>query len=355
MIVIFAGAGASKAVNPQYYPTTIEYFERLPESIVSNPLFQNVLGLLKHRKGDEAVVDIEEVLWILDDLGKFVHDIGDETTVTGWFINQGRLWQSLGQPAPNWKSLVDAAKRVIPAKNDLVDEINLDVYNHYARLPSDTELEECWLPLLRELLDRGQWLELFTTNYDRVLEQAIAVLSEDDTHPELQTGRVNEVNTYLDLSIWEEKPDEDLGSRSNGGLLTKLHGSVDWVRGEDRIFVGTPIFMGDHSRQAIIYPGFKGNSPLPPFSLFHDHFSRALRSADIVIVIVIGFSFRDDYINDLFSKSTRSDAKIFIVDPSDELAGVPFEEGRFEHLPLEFDRASVRQLVSSVDKTLQAK
>jgi hypothetical protein len=125
------------------------------------------------------------------------------------------------------------------------------------------------------------------------------------------------------------------------------------VRGEDRIFVGTPMFMGDHSRQAIIYPGFKGNSSPPPFSLFHDHFSRALRSADIVIVI--GFSFRDPYINALFSASTRSDAKILIIDPSDELAGVPFEGGKFEHLSLEFDRASVRQLVSSVDKTLQAK
>ncbi len=354
MIVIFAGAGASKAVNPQEYPTTIGYFKSLPEPILSNPLFQNVIGLLKHQKGkgDEAIIDIEEVLEILNDLGNFARDIGDQTTVTGWFINQARLLQSLGQTG-HWNPLIDAAKRVIPAKKDLVDKINSDVYNRYARLPSDTELEECWLPLLRELLDRDQWLELFTTNYDQVLEQAIAVLSKDDIYPKLQTGRVSVVQPHLDPSIWEKKPDKDLGSRSKGGLLTKLHGSVDWERGDDTIFVGNPLFGGDHSRQVIIYPGFKGSPSSPPFSLFHDHFSRALNSADIVIVI--GFSFRDPHINDLFSEGTRLDAKILIIDPSDELAGVPYEEGRFEHLPVKFDRASVRRLVSSVDKTLQAK
>ena len=30
-ILIFAGAGASKAVSPDDYPTTVEFFKRLPK------------------------------------------------------------------------------------------------------------------------------------------------------------------------------------------------------------------------------------------------------------------------------------------------------------------------------------
>ena len=44
MILVFAGAGASKAVGPENYPTTLEFFERLPEQIRKDPLFLHILS-----------------------------------------------------------------------------------------------------------------------------------------------------------------------------------------------------------------------------------------------------------------------------------------------------------------------
>ncbi len=38
--LIFAGAGASKAVSADRYPTTIEFFEKLPETIRNTHLFK---------------------------------------------------------------------------------------------------------------------------------------------------------------------------------------------------------------------------------------------------------------------------------------------------------------------------
>ena len=53
MILVFAGAGASYAINPNKYPTTIEFFSRLDESI--KKLSENSGGLLlSEEKGLES-------------------------------------------------------------------------------------------------------------------------------------------------------------------------------------------------------------------------------------------------------------------------------------------------------------
>ena len=71
-ILIFAGAGASKAVNSTEFPTTLEFFEKLPTKITETPLFQQAVSFIQSQKEDK-VVDIEEVLWTLQDLFKFGH------------------------------------------------------------------------------------------------------------------------------------------------------------------------------------------------------------------------------------------------------------------------------------------
>lgn len=39
-------AGASKAVDPDQYPTTVEFFDRLPISVTTNLLFKSVVAFL---------------------------------------------------------------------------------------------------------------------------------------------------------------------------------------------------------------------------------------------------------------------------------------------------------------------
>ena len=44
MIIVFAGAGASTAVDPKKYPTTEGFYSKLPSSIINDPLFVEVKG-----------------------------------------------------------------------------------------------------------------------------------------------------------------------------------------------------------------------------------------------------------------------------------------------------------------------
>jgi hypothetical protein len=47
VFVIFAGAGASKAVNPEKYPTTVEFFDKLPPAIKESSIFGSIVDFLK--------------------------------------------------------------------------------------------------------------------------------------------------------------------------------------------------------------------------------------------------------------------------------------------------------------------
>ena len=67
--IIFAGAGASKAVNPKQFPTTVEFFEKLPEKIRGNPYFLFVLDYINAAEQLDQV-DIEHVLWALQEFYK---------------------------------------------------------------------------------------------------------------------------------------------------------------------------------------------------------------------------------------------------------------------------------------------
>ena len=66
MILVFVGAGGSAAVDPEQYPTTVGFFEKLPDEIKSDPLFIKVCEFLMDQQGKE-IVDIENVLETLDE------------------------------------------------------------------------------------------------------------------------------------------------------------------------------------------------------------------------------------------------------------------------------------------------
>ena len=63
MILVFAGAGSSAAVDPKQYPTTVEFFNRLPDNIIRDRIFAEVCKFLASQRKEGQPVDIEEVLW----------------------------------------------------------------------------------------------------------------------------------------------------------------------------------------------------------------------------------------------------------------------------------------------------
>ena len=76
MILVFAGAGASYAINGDKYPTTVEFYKRLDKN--TKGLIDTVLSgiLLEYIKNDENLynkpMDIEKVLFFINEVSDWV-------------------------------------------------------------------------------------------------------------------------------------------------------------------------------------------------------------------------------------------------------------------------------------------
>jgi hypothetical protein len=177
-VLIFAGAGASKAVNAAEFPTTIEFFEKLPAEITGNSLFAQAVNFIQTQKDDE-VVDIEEVLWTLQDLLNFCRNYSRGSSFTAHMLQGNRLAAPLGS-GHNLGHLDAAIRRANTDVDRLVGQINARVYELYAYEPDEKALNANWIPLLKELKLREWRTDIVTTNYDTVIETAISAVYPED-------------------------------------------------------------------------------------------------------------------------------------------------------------------------------
>ena len=312
MILVFVGAGGSAAVDPEQYPTTVGFFERLPEEITQDPLFTIVSEFLGTQKEDGQPIDIEEVLWSLDKLQEYSSLSRDPNTLEGWMMSRGlrRLHANMnafdgilsGMSEIEGNLLVPLQKRI----NDLVHEF-------YVERPKLDKLSN-WTTLLQQLGRYGAFIEIFTTNYDLVLETVVG-----ETVINVKTGRQSDSETRLDTTFWDTPSRLERGH----GLLTKLHGSVDWQRWNDNI-ICSRVYLGDQRRHAILYPGYKGEPDQEPFIKFHEHLRTVTQKA--MKALFIGFSFRDDYINSILAE-LPSEIPKFVITKDDPLPDLPFLNG----------------------------
>ena len=345
MILVFAGAGASKALNPQHYPTTVEFFEGLPEAVTEAPLFQRVRQFLGG-ENTEVPLDIEQVLWAIGEWQEFHRLNSDVRAFPAWLIAKNRIRMVLGEGDRfDGRSAVAKYKEVNAAALDVQSSINQLVYSLYRRLPTEAEIDEAWAPLLGKALEIDPRLDVFTTNYDLVLESVV----EHRGFP-IETGRTQTVTPRLSVKLWDEARVD--ASIRKTGLLTKLHGSLDWIRGdeEDEIFVGTPQFTGEHQRHAIIYPGFKGMPNRTPFTYFHDYLRSAAEHA--AAAIFVGFAFRDDVIREIVRDRFGSGIPIVVIGLGGQPPQIPFRKGQYKYLGDGFSRKAVDLALNWVEKAL---
>ena len=214
MILVFVGAGGSAAVDPKQYPTTVGFFESLPSETTDNPSFGEVHKFLKSKKKGETI-DIEDVLGALDELQKTFKKINDSTNIVGRTMS-GHLVpiKGISDFGAFQESIASWERDTITPLNN---RIKGQVYNFYAAIPEIEKLSD-WALLLKGLEKIDPALEIFTTNYDLVLETVIK-----ETGINVETGRVSDnIRTRLDTTFWKARRE---GKR---GLFTKLHGSVDW-------------------------------------------------------------------------------------------------------------------------------
>ena len=153
-------------------------------------------------------------------------------------------------------------------------------------------------------------LELFTVNYDLLLEAALERLRVP-----YFDGFVGNIRAQFHTELVEGTPGSDAEWVPAFFVrLWKLHGSVNWAWGDDNQIVrlGHPITDG---RAAAIYPSDTKyeESRRVPFVVLQDRFRRAMHQPE-TLVIISGYSFGDDHLNELlFDAATRRERSEFVA------------------------------------------
>ena len=128
---------------------------------------------------------------------------------------------------------------------------------------------------------------MFTTNYDPILENVCTELGynySDGFYPDRRIGAFN----------WDERL---LGGEKIN--IYKIHGSVTWYkRGSYILKFPADISKAPDIDTLMVYPTELKEIINPPFSHLHQKFEKILFESNLCIVV--GHTFRDDYIRNLF-------------------------------------------------------
>ncbi|MDD2754425.1 MAG: SIR2 family protein [Methanothrix sp.] len=137
-----------------------------------------------------------------------------------------------------------------------------------------------------QAIARDKPVEIFTTNYDLLLEQAL----EEQRVPYFD-GFVGSDSAFLDL---ESMAEDDLPAR--WARLWKIHGSINWwMTAKEKIRRSRDAVEGE---QLLIYPSHLkyDQSRQMPFYAMLDRLRVFLRSGQCVL-LTCGYSFGDEHIN----------------------------------------------------------
>ena len=142
-----------------------------------------------------------------------------------------------------------------------------------------------------QAIPREKPVEIFTTNYDLSLEEAL----EDQLVPYFD-GFVGSDSAFLDLDSMAE---DDLPPR--WARLWKIHGSINWwMTAKQQIRRSRDLVQGD---QLLIYPShlkYDQSRQMPYYAML-DRLRVFLRS-DQCVLVICGYSFSDEHINAIIAQ-----------------------------------------------------
>jgi hypothetical protein len=165
-----------------------------------------------------------------------------------------------------------------------------------------------YLKPLLNMARAGDGVTIATLNYDRTIESACKEASIP-----VDTG----IGHWIESQKWSWA--------TNGVRLLKLHGSIDWHWERSEYEVGEMPMrtvrqsfdepMSEDDQPVLVFGLRNKLSPDGPFLSLLREFEDKL--ADCQHLIIVGYSFRDEHINEIVRRWTREDESRFItlVDP----------------------------------------
>lgn len=197
------------------------------------------------------------------------------------------------------RGLNEAQLREIEKKicNIIVSKINVQLPNHntpYHKLSK-------WI----RSIDRKTAIEIYTTNYDLLMEQSL----EDMEIPYFD-GFVGANKPFFDLRALEDDLIPGHWSR-----LWKIHGSINWCQQDNgtqkKVYRAHP----DHNNDShLIYPShlkYEESRKMPYLALL-DQLNRFIRKKSSFLVIS-GYSFNDGHLNDVIISALKANPTAMVL------------------------------------------
>jgi hypothetical protein len=152
-------------------------------------------------------------------------------------------------------------------------------------------------------IDREKPIEVFTTNYDLLLEEAF----EDLTIPYFD-GFVGSRQSFFDLRAVEDSLIPKHWTR-----LWKIHGSINWFQKENREVYRSSLTK-DNGDSFLIYPShlkYEQSRKMPYLALI-DQLNRFLRLPNS-LMILSGYSFNDEHLNDTILSALKANPNSMVI------------------------------------------
>lgn len=163
---------------------------------------------------------------------------------------------------------------------------------------------------------RSNPVEIFTTNYDLMFEEAM----EESSVPYFD-GFIGTVNPFFSPESVEAdnaKNHQEIKPPSSWTRLWKLHGSVNWFLKADSSGNKKKVVRGCGSidvsgQELMIFPSREKylESRKLPFITFQDRLRKFLSSGEVVLFIS-GYSFLDEHLNEIIFQALRSNSRLAV-------------------------------------------
>jgi len=299
--VVFLGAGSSAAFG---YPV----MEGLNDE-VSRATKGDDLNLLRYIRTADNQVNAESVLQAID----FIIDLskrGIGSLFSESYVQFPKHFQLSAMPF----------ERLLASCRSLRETIENKIFEVYQFRPGS----EVNFNLYRQLflaiasVDNLAGHHIFTTNYDRIIEELCQMKEEnplDGGDGEFYDGYALMDGFVHDPArmryLWN--PNSSFETRVSDNRipirLYKLHGSLDWKSGQygvERVSTETKLIQPTtlHKRDLLVYPGSKEAPEEEPFRSLYERFERVMGRARRCFVI--GYSFNDQYLNRIFRDFVNS-------------------------------------------------
>ena len=272
-IMFFLGAGASAPMGiptmRQFSKDFLEYGEK-PEN---RGRIGYILRDLK-RVTRTGAWNLEQLLLLVRQAKNIDNDVAVNLLRKRLFIGESKNKQKFDNYS---RSIGDQFEMI---ERNLLEYIRMRCLN--PEMERAREIYSKILPISKEYV-----LEIFTTNYDPVLENVCNELGYDYSDGFYADGRIGAFK-------WDER-------RLSSGRINiyKIHGSVTWYKKDNYVLkFPADISSAPGVSTVMVYPTELKEILNPPFSQINRIFEKILFESNICVVV--GHSFQDNYIRNLF-------------------------------------------------------